>query len=132
MVEIANIGGRSPAGRSDAAPGAARRVLPAMDIWEDEDAVTLVADMPGVSKEELSVELADHTLTLGGHIGIELPDSLAARFAELRASHYERQLALGEGIDADKIEAAVKDGVVTVRLPKTSATRRRKIEVKAK
>lgn len=124
MAEIANIGTRPPADRE-----AARRILPALDIWEDESAVVVVADMPGVGKDDLAVELADHTLTLGGHIGIEPPDTLAARFAELRASHYERQLALGEGIDTDRIEAAVKDGVVTVRLPKTSATRRRKIEV---
>lgn len=129
MAEIANIGARSPAEREEAAANAVRRVLPALDIWEDEGAVTVVADMPGVGTEELEVELADHTLTLGGHIGIDLPETLAARFAELRASRYERQLALGEGIDTDRIEASAKDGVVTVRLPKTSSTRRRRIEV---
>jgi len=128
MADIANIGARSPAERREAAT--ARKVLPAVDIWEDEEGVTLVADMPGVRNGDLSVEVADHTLMLAGHIDIDLPDSLAARFAELRGSNYERQLVLGEGIDTEKIEAKARDGVVTVRLPKTSATRRRRIDVR--
>lgn len=128
MADIANIGSRAAAEHGEAA--GVRRVLPATDVWEDADAVTLVADMPGVGAEDLSVELDEHTLTLGGRIAVPLPDKLAARFAELRASRYERRIALGEGIDRDRIEATVKDGVVTVRLPKTAATRRRRIEVR--
>lgn len=132
MAEIANIGSRSPAKREDqAATTTSRKMLPAMDIWEDADAITLLADMPGVGKDDLSVELADHTLTLGGHIDIELPKQLTARYAEQQVSSYERQLKLGEGIDTEKIEATVKDGVVTVRLPKSAATRRRRIEIKS-
>lgn len=129
MSDIANIGSQAAAERNEGTP-AVRRVLPAMDIWEDADAVMVVADMPGIDKDALSLELADHTLIVGGRIGIDLPEKLSARFAELRGSSYERQLALGEGIDSDNIEATIKDGVVTVRLPKTTATRRRKIEIK--
>lgn len=129
MAEIMNAGSRSPARRDSAQGMTDRRVLPATDIWEDADAVTLSLDMPGVGRDELSVEVADHTLTIGGHIHVDIPDTLSARFAELRGSTYERQIALGEGIDTDKIEAHIRDGVVTVRLPKTAATRRRKIEI---
>ena len=130
MAEIMNTGSRNPA-RQDSAQGMTdRRILPATDIWEDADAVTLSVDMPGVGKDELSVEVADHTLTLGGRIQVDIPDTLSARSAELHGSSYERQIALGEGIDTDKIEAHIRDGVVTVRLPKTAAIRRRKIEVK--
>lgn len=130
MTDIANTGIRSPAEREESAAAVTRKVLPAVDIWEDTDAVTLVADMPGVRNGDLEVEVADHMLMLAGHIDIDLPDGLSARSAELRGSTYERQLALGEGIDIEKIEARARDGVVTVRLPKTSATRRRRIEVR--
>lgn len=130
MAEMMNVRSRSPAKQDSAQGMTARRILPATDICEDADAVTVCIDMPGVGKDELSVEVADHTLTLGGRIQVDLPDTLSARSAELRGSSYERQIALGEGIDTDKIEAHIRDGVVTVRLPKTSATRRRKIEIK--
>ncbi len=130
MAEIMNVGSRSPADQDSTQGMTARRILPATDIWEDADAVMLSVDMPGVGKDELSVEVAEHTLTLGGRIQVDLPDTLSARFAELRGSSYERQIALGEGIDTEKIEAHIRDGVLTVRLPKTAATRRRKIEIK--
>ncbi len=132
MTEIANTESRTPVGRRDQSVATVtRKVLPAMDIWEDEGGVTLVADMPGVGKDDLSVEIAEHTLTLKGHIAFGLPEGLAARFAELRGSTYERQFTLGEGIDSTKIEATAKDGVVTVHLPKAAALRRRRIDVKA-
>ena len=130
MSEIANIGERSPAKREDTLMKTSRKMLPALDIWEDADAITLLADMPGVGKDDLSVELKEHTLTLSGHIGIDLPPQLAARYAEQRTSDYQRQFLVGESIDTDKIEASVKDGVVTVHLPKSAASRRRQIEIK--
>lgn len=103
---------------------------PAVDIFESKEAMTLIADMPGVSPENLDIDLKDGQLTICGkvHPGEE---SGVYLLREYGVGDYRREFTLGRMIDQDKIEAKIKDGVLTLVLPKLDAAVPRKIVVKA-
>lgn len=103
---------------------------PPVDIWEDAERITLCADMPGVSKDRLNLRLDGNTLVLEGNAQLDLAENAEALYADIRSSLYRRTFALSGELEADKIEATLKDGVLTVRIPKRLEVRPRKIEVK--
>jgi HSP20 family molecular chaperone IbpA len=105
---------------------------PATDIFEDDEQITLVADMPGVSRERLDVQVDQDTLTLEGRIDIEDVAELQALHADVRARSYRRSFVLSQELDAERIEATLKDGVLNVRIPKRAELRPRRIEVQAR
>ena len=106
---------------------------PAVDIFENEGAITVLADMPGVNTDNLSIDLRENVLTLSGVL--EKPRSEKAtdvlhEFDE--AGTYHRRFTLADTIDQSKIEASLKDGVLRLELPKVEAVKPRKITIKAK
>jgi HSP20 family molecular chaperone IbpA len=111
-----------------AAPEPALR--PAVDIFETEDGVTLRADMPGVSKDRLNLRVDGPNLLVEGRIGITPQDQMQALYADVRSAVYRRTFALSNEFEADKIDANLKDGVLTVRIPKRAELRPRRIEVR--
>lgn len=102
---------------------------PAVDIYESENGMTLVADLPGVDKDGLSIDLRDNTLTIRGQVKKTLPAGLKVMYREYDEGDYYRQFALSEVIDQAKISATLKDGVLTLVLPKAEPVRPRKIVV---
>ena len=105
--------------------------VPAVDIYESEEAMTLVADLPGVDKEGLAIDLKDNTLTIRGEIKpVDYSDSKAI-YREYEEGDYYRQFSVSELIDQAKISAVLKDGVLTLTLPKIGPVQPRKVEVKA-
>lgn len=101
---------------------------PAVDIYEQEGGLTLVADMPGVSNKDLNIDVDKRVLTLEGaasvnHCGERL-------YREFSPTGYYRQFHLPEHIDLEKIDAEMKNGVLTLRLPKAEAALPKRIEVK--
>jgi HSP20 family protein len=104
---------------------------PATDIFENDEQITLVADMPGVSRERLDVQVDHDTLTLEGRIDIEGAPELQVLHADVRASRYRRSFVLSQELDAARVEATLKDGVLHVRIPKRAETRPRRIAVHA-
>jgi HSP20 family protein len=100
-----------------------------VDIFEDSECIVLAADMPGVSKERLSVRVDGNTLLLEGNVQFELPEHAEALYADVRATAYRRSFVLSRELEPEKIQAHLKDGVLTVRIPKRAALRPRKIEV---
>jgi HSP20 family protein len=103
---------------------------PPVDIWEDKDGITVCADMPGVSKDRLNVRVDGNTLLVEGQLQLELAGDAEALYADLRSSLYRRSFALSGELDTEKIAANLKDGVLTVHIPKRAEHRPRKIEVK--
>lgn len=103
---------------------------PPVDIFEDAEGVTLLADLPGVSKERLNVRVERDALVIEGDVQIELPEDMDALYADVRATHYQRRFALSDELDAEKIAANLKDGVLTVHLPKRAEMKPRRIEVR--
>ena len=105
--------------------------VPPVDIYEIDGNIVLMADMPGVKKEDLNIDLKEDTLTLSGEIkpfeGAEETDLLI----EYDVGQYYRQFTIPELIDRDKIDAQLKNGVLTLTLPKAEAAKPRKIEIKS-
>ena len=104
--------------------------LPATDIYERDDAIVLVADMPGVAEQEIDIHVENHVLTI---TGTPATSSLKGElmYAEFRPGRFERAFTLSNDIDSEGIKARMKNGVLTVDLPKSAKARARKIEVVA-
>lgn len=103
-------------------------VSPAVDIYETEDALTLVADMPGVVKDQLEIDVDQGILSITA--ATENGIKGEGLYREFRPSGYYRQFKLLEEFDAAKAEAELKNGVLTLRLPKAESAKPRKIAVK--
>lgn len=104
---------------------------PAVDIFETEKELTLLADMPGVKPEDLVIDLRENTLTLSGEVAPASDSGEEALLVEYETGKYYRQFALSEVIDQSKIDAQLKDGVLRLSLPKMEKAQPRKIIVKA-
>lgn len=104
---------------------------PAVDIHEKDTEFVLEADLPGATSEHVEVSYEDGVLTLRADVPPRTaPDAEYLRH-EYRVGAYERRFRIGEDVDVEAIEARMTDGVLTLVLPKTAATRRRRIEIKA-
>jgi HSP20 family protein len=107
-----------------------RCYLPPTDIYETDEAIVLVADLPGVGPDGVTVELEGGTLTLGGEPAPAGAPAGEAVRREYAPGAYRRVFALSDAVDAQGIQASLKNGVLTVVLPKAAPARARKIQVK--
>lgn len=105
-----------------------RTLRPAVDIFETENALILTADLPGVSREGLQVQVENGVLTLRGESGNGLPGQV--RWREFSPALYQRSFQLPEEIDTGAIAAALEQGVLTLTLPKAPSAQPRRIEIK--
>jgi len=102
---------------------------PATDIFEDENALTLVADMPGVPKENLQIDLHEDVLTITGVPVVSMPQEENLLLQEFEIGKYNRRFTLADTIDREKIEAKITNGVLRLTLPKAGPAKPRKIQV---
>lgn len=102
---------------------------PAVDIYEDAEGITLVADMPGVSRERLNIEVDKEVLLVEGDAEISMPEKMEPLYADVRSTRFRRSFGLSGELDTGGIEASLRDGVLNVRIPKRAEVRPRKIEV---
>ena len=108
-----------------------RPVPPAVDIFEDAGGITLLADMPGVAKERLDIKLDGDNLSVEGSVELDAPAEMRALWAEVNVPRFRRTFTLSRELDAGRIEANLKDGVLTLRVPKLAHAQPRRIEVTA-
>ena len=106
-------------------------IRPPVDISEDAEGITLVADMPGVSSDRLDVHVDNDTLLIEGQAKIDMPEGMEPLYADVQATHYRRSFALSSELDANGIDASLDNGVLSVRIPKRAEVKPRKIEVRA-
>ena len=104
---------------------------PAVDIFETEKEITLLADMPGVKAGDLNIDLNENVLTLDGEVESPEGSDEADVIREYQTGKYYRQFTLSQVIDQSKIDAEMKDGVLRLKLPKVEAATPRKITVKS-
>lgn len=105
--------------------------VPPTDIYETEDAIYVVADMPGVGPEGVEVALEGSTLTISGTPEGHEPEAGEALRLEYEPGGYLRAFTVSDAIERDGIRAVIKDGVLTLTLPKAGPARTRKINVQA-
>jgi HSP20 family protein len=113
--------------REDVRPAPA--LLPAVDIVEDDTGISLVADLPGVPKDKLSVRVDGQSLSIEGEITMETPEGMEGTYAEIRSPAYRRSFSLSRDLDPSKIDAQFKDGVLRLRIPKAEHAQPRKIAI---
>ncbi|MHC5039193.1 MAG: Hsp20/alpha crystallin family protein [Planctomycetota bacterium] len=104
--------------------------VPNVDIFDSEDGVVLVADLPGVPKEGVSLTLEQGVLTLSGKVKSDLPDGAEAVYREYEDGDFYRSFRLGQEIDGEKMEASVENGVLKLVIPRSDWAKTKKIEVK--
>lgn len=104
---------------------------PAADIFESEDVITLLADMPGVSASDLTIDLRDSVLTLTGRTRQATAAKESPLLGEFSPGVFYRQFTLSDTIDQSKIDAKIVDGVLRLELPKAERAKPRRITVKS-
>ena len=105
-----------------------RVLTPAVDIFESNETLTLLADMPGVDKDGLDINLEKGVLTINGEVKLESRGKVVLR--EFSPSNYYRQFKLSEHIDAEKTSAELKNGILTLQIPKAESAKPKKIEIR--
>ena len=116
--------------RQDAARRDAQAMTPRVDVLEDEAGITLLADMPGVSKDALEIKVENDALSIEGPVSAATPQAMEATYAEVRMPRYRRSFTLSRELDPARIEAQLKDGVLKLRIPKHEQARPQRISVK--
>ena len=110
---------------------ASRVYVPRVDIYSDEQGVTILADMPGVDDSNVDILLEKDVLTISGFVTANEPEGYELSYGEYGVGDYRRSFTLMEEIDRDNIEASISNGVLRVYLPKAPEAQARKIAVKA-
>ena len=128
--EVSKSGDGSPSSQQQAARNGAC-LMPPVDVVEDESGITLFADIPGVSKDKLTLQVESDMLTIEGEVGIPTPEGLEPSYAEVSLPRYRRMFTLSKELDPGKVTAELKEGVLKLRIPKAEHAKPRRIEVKA-
>jgi HSP20 family protein len=108
-----------------------RTYIPAVDIYELDDTVVLLADMPGVSEESIDITLEKNLLTIRGQVELQETEESEPTYVEYYVGDYERTFALSDEVDRNKIEATIKNGVLRLMMPKADEAKTRKITVRS-
>jgi HSP20 family protein len=108
----------------------ARVFVPTADIYETKDALTVILEMPGVEKNNVNIGVQDGVLNVEGRLDLSKYQGLQPLHIEYNIGHYSRSFQLSSKIDQGKIEAAMKDGVLSLTLPKVEEAKPRMINVR--
>lgn len=117
--------------RADApADRAVPYVVPPVDVFEDDAGITLLADLPGVSRENLGVRVDGDSLFIEGAAAAIGPENMELIWGEAQIPSYRRQFTLSRELDSSRIDASLKDGVLKLSIPKVEEAKPRRIEVR--
>ena len=108
-----------------------RYVVPPVDVFENESSITLLADLPGVPREQLQLRVDGDTLVLEATAVASGPQDMELVYGEAQCPAYRRQFTLSRELDAGRIEAQLRDGVLRLTIPKAEEARPRRIQVQA-
>ena len=106
-----------------------RAFMPSADIFETEDALTVVLEMPGVSKDNIDVSVENDILTVEGRIDFGKYEGLRPVYGEYNVGPFRRSFRLSSRVDQGKINAEMRDGVITLALPKAAEAKPRRITI---
>ncbi|RYY82050.1 MAG: Hsp20/alpha crystallin family protein [Comamonadaceae bacterium] len=118
-----------PAQQSQASQPPQQHVVPPVDVFETDASITLLADLPGVAREQLHLRVDGDTLVLEATASAAGPADLELVYGELQSASYRRQFTLSRELDTARIEAQLRDGVLRLTIPKADEARPRRIEV---
>ena len=107
-----------------------RAFLPSTDIFENDDALTVVLEMPGVDREHINVSIENGVLTVEGRINFDSYKGMQPLYSEYNVGPFRRSFQISSRVDQARINAEMRDGVITLVLPKAEETKPRRIEVR--
>ncbi len=124
----------NPSSHPDANPPARQEpaLLPPVDVIEDASGITLVADLPGVPRERMSLRVDGDQFTLEGEIVVPTPADATPTHAEVGLARFRRAFTLSRELDASRVTAECSQGVLRVRIPKAAQAQPRRIEVQVR
>ena len=105
--------------------------MPPVEVIEDAQGITLRADLPGVPKEKLELNIETDTITIEGELRLDVPEGLEVTHAEVSLPRFRRVFTLSKELDANKVSAELSNGVLTLRIPKTEHAQPRRIPINA-
>jgi HSP20 family protein len=114
---------------NEAAPSTAA-LMPRVDVIEDKSGITLYADLAGVPKNKLTLNIEADMLTIEGEVGLDMPAGMEASHAEISLPRYRRVFTLSKELDSEKISAEFEHGVLKLNIPKAEHLQPRKVEIK--
>jgi len=114
---------RGDRGQSDAA------LMPPVQVIENAQGITLLADLPGVPKDKLALNIEGDTVTIEGELALEVPEGLEVTHSEVSLPRFRRVFTLSKELDAGKIAAELVNGVLTLRIPKADHAQPRRIPI---
>jgi HSP20 family molecular chaperone IbpA len=104
-------------------------LLPPVNVIEDKQGITLYADLPGVPKEKLKLQIEADTVTIEGELALDVPEGLEVTHAEVGLPTFRRVFTLSKELDPNKISAELANGVLTLRIPKAEYAQPRRIPI---
>lgn len=117
------------AGKAAETPQSEATLLPPVDVIEDAAGITLYADLPGVAKDKLHLQVETDTLTIEGEMHLETPAGMESTHAEVGLPRYRRVFTLSKELDTEKVAAEFANGVLKLRIPKAAHAQPRRIEI---
>ncbi|MCB1964698.1 Hsp20/alpha crystallin family protein [Accumulibacter sp.] len=106
-------------------------LLPPVDVIEDARGIILYADLPGVPKEKLNLQVEDNSLIISGDLALDMPEGMEASHADVSQPRYRRVFTLSRDLDLEQASAEFANGELTLRIPKAAHAQPRRIEVRA-
>jgi HSP20 family molecular chaperone IbpA len=104
-------------------------LTPAVDVIEDASGITLFADLPGVPKDKLNLQLDTDNLIIEGEVAIDAPENMQSSHAEIKVPRYRRSFTLSKELDAENAAAEFNHGVLKLRIPKAAHAQPKKIQI---
>lgn len=126
MSENTAVTKSSEASRNESA------LVPPTDVIEDASGITLYADLPGVPKNKLTLQVEADTLTIEGEVALDLPEGMESSHAEVNLPRYRRVFTLSRELDSSKVSAEFNQGVLKLRIPKAEHAQPRRIEIQVR
>lgn len=105
-------------------------LLPPVDVIEDAEGITLYADIPGVPKDKLHLQVETDTLTIEGEMALEMPAGMESTHVEINSPRFRRVFTLPKELDTEKVAAQFEQGVLKLRIPKAAHAQPRKIQIR--
>jgi HSP20 family molecular chaperone IbpA len=131
MNDVDTVRSTSPStvARKDRAGYGEAALTPPVDVVEDSTGITLYADLPGVSKDKLHLQVESDTLTIDAESNLSVPEGLQSSHTEVGLARFHRVFTLSKELDTEKVTAELAKGVLTLRIPKVTQAQPRRIDV---
>lgn len=129
-VQTTNAAARRDVAQRDRYRYSDAALTPPVDVVEDANGIVLYADLPGVSRDKLSLHVESDTLTIEAEADLSLPEGLSSQHTEVDLARFRRVFTLSKELDTEKVTAELAQGVLTLRIPKAEHAQPRRIDVK--